>query len=151
MAENDEDSWSQNLSQTEVPFQSEKEKKHENATKAAPNTQEQITALRQNLSHPGKIITVRASEGSLPYEGVEEILVIADSSNNRYVVLNAETNETIEVIGTGKIGSKDGSFNEAEFYHTQGLCHYVNDKKQHCLLLCDVKNHLIREANLTTK
>lgn len=27
----------------------------------------------------------------------------------------------------------------------------MNENSEHCLLLCDVKNHLIREANLHTK
>ena len=31
------------------------------------------------------------------------------------------------------------------------MCHFVNDEGEHCLMLCDVKNHLIREANLHTK
>jgi len=49
------------------------------------------------------------------------------------------------------MGYKEGSFSESEFYHTQGMCHFINPEGQHCLLLCDVKNHLIREANLHTK
>jgi len=78
-------------------------------------------------------------------------LVVADSSNNRFLIFNAATNQFIEQIGTGSIGYKEGSFAEAEFYHTQGMCHRINEQGQHCLLLCDVKNHLIREANLHTK
>lgn len=31
------------------------------------------------------------------------------------------------------------------------MCHFVNSEGQNCLMLCDVKNHLIREANLHTK
>ena len=96
---------------------------------------------------------MRASDdqAALPYDGVSELLIIADSSNNRFVIVDAATNTFIEQIGTGKIGYKEGSFAESEFYHTQGMCHFVNSEGQHCLLLCDVKNHLIREANLHTK
>ena len=110
-------------------------------------------AVKQNLSHPGKVITVQEKDGQtpLPYGDTSELLIISDSSNNRYLILNGETHEFIEQIGTGRIGYKEGSFDEAEFYHTQGMCHYVNDDGQHCLILCDVKNHLIREANLHTK
>lgn len=67
------------------------------------------------------------------------------------MILNADTNEFIEQIGTGKIGYVEGDFSTAQFYHTQGACHFVNGDGHHCLLLCDVKNHLIREANLHTK
>ena len=103
--------------------------------------------------HPGKVITVRASEDqpALPYEGVSELLVVADSSNNRYLIIDADSNQFLEQIGNGKIGYVEGGFAEAEFYHTQGLCHFVNGDGHHCLMICDVKNHLIREANLHTK
>jgi len=31
------------------------------------------------------------------------------------------------------------------------MSHYTNSKNEHCLIVCDVKNHLIRELNLNTK
>jgi hypothetical protein len=79
------------------------------------------------------------------------ILVIADSANNRYIVCDADSHVFIEQIGSGKFGWANGSFAESQFYHTQGLCHYQNEASEYCLLLCDVKNHCIREANLHTK
>jgi hypothetical protein len=54
----------------------------------------------------------------LPYEGVSSLLVIADSANNRYVVCDAEQNKFIEQIGSGRIGYQNGSFKDAQFYHT---------------------------------
>jgi len=45
----------------------------------------------------------------------------------------------------------DGSFENAEFYHPQGLTHYLSDKDEHCLMVCDTKNHLIREVNLNKR
>jgi hypothetical protein len=45
-------------------------------------------------------------------------MVIADSSNNRYVIVDLQKMECLEVIGNGKIGYKEGSFEEAEFHHT---------------------------------
>ena len=51
----------------------------------------------------------------LPYEGVTELLVIADSSNNRIVILDASSNTFLEQVGTGRNGYKEGSFAEAEF------------------------------------
>ena len=77
--------------------------------------------------------------------------MIADSGNNRFIIVDSKTLKFLEVIGTGKQGFKDGTFSEAEFYHTQGMVHFKNNKDQHCLLLCDTKNHCIREANLHEK
>jgi len=81
---------------------------------------EAITALRQNLSQPGKVIFVDSNKcynlgGSavhvpLPYDGVTQILVIADSSNNRLIIIDAVTNQFIEQVGNGKNGYKEGSF-----------------------------------------
>ena len=65
--------------------------------------------------------------------------------------MNAATHTFIEQIGSGKNGYKEGSFAEAEFSLPQGLCHFINSSGQHCLMVCDVKNHLIREINLHTK
>lgn len=114
--------------------------------------EEAITALRQNLAQPGKVIIVNSSSSnSLPYDGVSALLVIADSANNRYILCDALKQTYIESIGSGRVGYQNGSFKEAMFYHTQGLCHFINKEGQHCLLLCDVKNHCIREANLHTK
>jgi hypothetical protein len=31
------------------------------------------------------------------------------------------------------------------------MCHFINSEQEHCLLLCDVKNHSIREINLHSK
>lgn len=45
-------------------------------------------------------------------------MVIADSSNNRFIIVDANTMKCLDVIGNGKIGFKDGGYAEAEFYHT---------------------------------
>jgi len=58
--------------------------------------------LRQNLSQPGKVIFVdsevsqtldgRSLDKAIPYsEGIDSLLVIADSSNNRILILDANT------------------------------------------------------------
>ena len=31
------------------------------------------------------------------------------------------------------------------------MCHFVNEDNEHCLMVCDVKNHLVREINLNRK
>ena len=46
---------------------------------------------------------------------MSEILVIADSSNNRLVIIDAATNQFLEQVGNGKNNYKEGSFEEAEF------------------------------------
>ena len=84
----------------------------------------------------------------LPYEGVNELLVIADSSNNRILLVDAKTNTFLEQVGTGRSGYKEGAFSEAEFSMPQGMCHFVDPEGSHCLMVCDVKNHLMREVNL---
>jgi hypothetical protein len=82
---------------------------------------------------------------------VTDIMAIADSSNNRFIIVDMKKMECLDVVGTGRIGFKDGSFAEAEFHHTQGMSHFINHKNEHCLMVCDTKNHCIRELNLHTK
>ena len=49
--------------------------------------------------------------------GVDELLIVADSSNNRVLVLDAATNKFLEQIGSGVSGFKDGNFSKAQFHH----------------------------------
>lgn len=138
--------WS--LDSTALPLQPEKKKSLLQKRSKPGVNEESINALRQNLSHPGKVLVVRGK--SLPY-AAEEILIIADSSHNRYVIVDAATHTFIEQIGSGKMGADDGSFATCSFNHVQGVCAFQNKKEEYCLLLCDVKNHTIRLANLHTK
>ena len=106
------------LSTNRLPIKLEKEKAEEERRKVTSKTgkftsQETITALRQNLSQPGKVITALLPDNNNPYPGVSEILMIADSANNRYLILNAETHEFIEQIGSGRVGYKEGGFKDA--------------------------------------
>ena len=72
-------------------------------------------------------------------------LFISDSNHNRIVVTSLD-GKLQEVIGHGTIGAKDGSFNEAEFDHPQGMA-LVGDR----LFIADTENHLLRMADLKTK
>ncbi|MCI0449930.1 MAG: redoxin domain-containing protein [Chlorobi bacterium] len=89
------------------------------------------------LSFPGKVAADTASSR----------LFITDSNNNRVLILkiNENGNEAVveEVIGTGKIGTKDGAYNEAEFFRPQGIA-FHKDK----LYIADTENHLIRAIDL---
>jgi methylaspartate ammonia-lyase len=68
------------------------------------------------LNNPGKVIVINDTEG-LPYD-TTDIMIIADSANNRYVIVDILTMKYLDIIGNGKIGFKDRSFEESEFYHT---------------------------------
>lgn len=78
------------------------------------------------------------------------LIVVADTANNRVVLINEDTMEFEDQIGNGKIGLVDGQYNEAQFHHPQGMCHVFREN-QHFIYLCDSKNHAIREINITTK
>lgn len=113
------------------------------------------------MSQPGKLIYIDSAQSPtltgqtqsvpLPYEGVTSLLVIADSSNNRLIVVDADTHRYLEQVGSGKNGYQEGSFAEAKFSLPQGMSHFVDLNGNHCLLVCDVKNHLVRQVNLNTK
>jgi hypothetical protein len=84
----------------------------------------------------------------MPYEG--NLLVIADTGNNRVILASADTYECVGAVGNGFIGLIDGSFEDTSFHHPMGLCH-VYREEQHFIYVCDTKNHAIREINLNTK
>lgn len=106
------------LSTADLPIEleSEKIKKQKASGKEPQLREEQIRALRQNLNNPGKVIII-ADEENLPYP-TTDLMIIADSSNNRYIIVDMLTMKCLDVIGNGRIGYKDGSYEEAEFYHT---------------------------------
>lgn len=78
-------------------------------------------------------------------------MLISDSANNRLVMVHLETLKCICTIGSGIDGFKDGSFTEAQFSNPQGAALYENPDGDQCLIVCDTRNHLLREVNLRTK
>ncbi|MHC4875205.1 MAG: thioredoxin-like domain-containing protein [Planctomycetota bacterium] len=72
-------------------------------------------------------------------------LFISDSNHNRIVVSSLD-GELIDVIGSGRIGSKDGSFAEAQFDHPQGMALSGNS-----LFVADTENHQLRVVDLASK
>ncbi len=72
-------------------------------------------------------------------------LFISDSNHNRIVVTNLE-GKLIDVIGSGTIGDKDGSYAEAQFDRPQGMALVGNT-----LYVADTENHLLRAVDLNTK
>ncbi|HEX2869200.1 MAG TPA: NHL repeat-containing protein [Ignavibacteriales bacterium] len=86
------------------------------------------------LSFPGKVLADEASGR----------LFITDSNHNRVIVSDLEGN-ILSIIGSGKEGQKDGKFEEASFFHPQGLA-LMGD----VLYIADTENHLIRKAEMKT-
>lgn len=87
------------------------------------------------LSFPGKVLADEASGR----------LFITDSNHDRVIVSDLEGN-IMDVIGSGKAGQADGKFEEASFFHPQGLA-----LQGEALYIADTENHLIRKADLKTR
>jgi DNA-binding beta-propeller fold protein YncE len=87
------------------------------------------------LKFPGKIHADEAGKR----------LFISDSNHNRIVVTSLD-GKLLDVIGSGRIGPKDGSYTEAEFDHPQGMT-LVGDT----LYVADTENHLLRIVDLKAK
>ena len=94
-------------------------------------TRTKDTALR----FPGKILV----------DGPNGRLFISDSNHNRLVICSFD-GKVLHVIGTGEIGREDGSFNQAQFDHPQGMA-LVGQT----LYVADTENHLIRKVDLENK
>ncbi len=87
------------------------------------------------LKFPGKIHADEAGNR----------LFISDSNHNRIVVTSLD-GKLLDVIGSGRIGAKDGSYAEAEFDHPQGMT-LVGET----LYVADTENHLLRTVDLKAK
>lgn len=95
----------------------------------------ELTAAKDTpLRYPGKVLADPQSQK----------LYIADSNHNRIVIADLN-GKLVSTIGSGKIGSKDGSLADAEFNHPQGLA--ISGET---LFVADTENHLIRAVNLET-
>lgn len=87
------------------------------------------------LYFPGKVLA--DSQGKR--------LFIADTDHHRIIVTNLD-GKVEEVIGSGKAGLKDGSFENAMFNQPQGMT-LIGDT----LYVADTENHAIREIDLKSK
>ncbi|RMG42077.1 MAG: hypothetical protein D6725_00240 [Planctomycetota bacterium] len=87
------------------------------------------------LRYPGKV-TVDLRDGRV---------FVSDSNHNRIVIAD-RTGRLLDVVGSGRIGRRDGPFEEAEFHHPQGTA-LVGD----VLYVADTENHLIRAVDLKTR
>ena len=96
---------------------------------------ERSKAAASPLRFPGKVLADEAGKR----------LFISDSNNNRIVVSSLE-GKLLSVIGSGAIGSKDGSYSEAQFDHPQGVT-LIGDT----LYVADTENHQLRTVDLAKK
>lgn len=87
------------------------------------------------LKFPGKLLA------DVP----NQRLFVSDSNNNRIVIAGLD-GKLIDVIGSGAIGSKDGSYADAQFDHPQGMTLVDNT-----LYVADTENHLLRSIDLAKK
>lgn len=102
-------------------------------------------AVKRELESGKQERTLLSFPGKIAFDTIGKRLLITDSNHNR--VLITDPDGAIEtVIGSGRNGSKDGTFADAEFNHPQGLC-----LDGDVLYIADTENHLIRAANLTTR
>ena len=122
--------------------------------------EEQPTTLEKRRNGPHHLLF----PGKLEVAG--ELLFVSDSYHNRVVVVAivGEDSEkvkgkVVEVIGSGKRGLKDGSFEEAEFAEPQGLClcglTELSEEgmvlREGSVIVADRSNHCLREIDFKTR
>jgi thiol-disulfide isomerase/thioredoxin len=88
---------------------------------------------KTTLSFPGKISVSK------------DKIVLSDSNHNRIIVTDL-SGKIEHVIGSGKIGFSDGSFETATFFRPQGVVW-----KDDSIIVADTENHAIRKIDLVNK
>ena len=88
-----------------IPWALEESKTAKSTKKESRET---VNAKKQNLRYPGRVLCIEQQTGLK-----NNLLVIADSANNRLVLINEETMTCTGVIGNGRIGLVDGNYEEA--------------------------------------
>ncbi len=76
---------------------------------------------------------------------IKDRLFISDSGNHRIIVTDL-SGGVLEIIGSGKSGAENGSFEKASFEQPQGMA-----LKEDVLYVADQGNHLIRKIDLNAK
>ncbi|MBM3904180.1 MAG: redoxin domain-containing protein [Thaumarchaeota archaeon] len=87
-------------------------------------------AKNNTLSFPGKLSISQSGK-----------IAISDSNHNRIVILDVSGN-ILNVVGSGKIGLKDGDFAVAEFFRPQGVA-WNGD----VIFVADTENHALRKID----
>jgi thiol-disulfide isomerase/thioredoxin len=97
------------------------------------------------LEKDKKPATVLSFPGKLDYAADKKLLVVSDSGHQQIVLMTPD-GKIAETIGSGKTGSKDGGFAEAEFNTPQGVL-YKDGK----IYIADTNNHTLRMADLSAR
>ena len=92
---------------------------------------------RSVLSYPGK----------LEVDPVRGRIFVSDSNNDRVLVIDT-AGRILDVIGSGKAGNRDGTFEQASFFRPQGMAY---DSLADVLYIADTENHAIRKAELASR
>jgi DNA-binding beta-propeller fold protein YncE len=103
------------------------------------------TPIRFDLERNRAAATPLRFPGKILADTPNDRLFISDSNNNRIVIATLD-GKLIEVIGSGQIGAKNGSYADAQFDHPQGMT-LVDD----ILYVADTENHLLRTVDLAKK
>ena len=73
----------------------------------------------------------------------QQVIYVADTYNNKIKLLDPVAGQVKTLIGNGKAGFKDGSFEEAQLFEPEGV-----QVHQGRLYIADTNNHLVRVADL---
>lgn len=103
------------------------------------------TPLRFDLERFKQAATPLRFPGKVLADATNGRLFISDSNHNRIVVTSLD-GKLLDVIGSGAIGAKDGTYQQAQFDHPQGMCLVDNT-----LYVADTENHLLRQIDLEMK
>jgi sugar lactone lactonase YvrE len=86
------------------------------------------------LAFPGKVVA----------DEPRGRLYVGDSNHHRVLVTDF-AGQTLQAIGSGEVGSRDGAFADASFYRPQGLA--IDGDR---LYVADTENHVVRAVDFAT-
>ncbi|MBZ0263738.1 redoxin domain-containing protein [bacterium] len=99
-------------------------------------TLEEDNRPKSLLSYPGKVHV----------DDKNNKLFISDSNHNRILQVSLPDGTVEAVIGNGKVGIDDGSYDQATFNHPQGIFRHKD-----YLYVADTENHALRRLDLKKK
>ncbi len=103
------------------------------------------TPLKLALEAAKREDTLLSFPGKIHADQTNKKLFISDSNHNRILMTDADGNIE-DVIGNGRIGQTDGTFEKTELNHPQGVY-----RDGDVLYIADTENHLIRKADLKSR